>query len=170
MAEVFAHEPCVTRDPRTGELLMVSVNQPISGPFANVSLFNASSVCTCTPNCTRSSRHQCQVNCTSGSRRSFLPIIRTAPGVDGQVSLVTCLVTCLVTSLVTCLDTCLTWVSAIAPVWQWSESYIGPATLVVQLYIIYMYHTAAARTLCYMLDLGARFLLCLTWGHGFCYA
>jgi hypothetical protein len=29
VAGVFAHEPCVTRDPRTGELLMVSVNYPV---------------------------------------------------------------------------------------------------------------------------------------------
>jgi|EP01047_Picozoa_sp_COSAG01_P058908 hypothetical protein len=53
VAGVFAHEPCVTRDPRTGELLMVSVNYPVSGPFANASVFNASDICTCTPGCTR---------------------------------------------------------------------------------------------------------------------
>ena len=86
VADVFAHEPCVTRDARTGELLMVSVNQPVSGPFANASVFNASGVCTCTPNCTRravGSRVMCHANCTSGPRQAFLPIIRTAPGPAG---------------------------------------------------------------------------------------
>ena len=41
VAPVFAHEPCVTRDPRTGELLMVSVNFPVEGEFSNQSVFNA---------------------------------------------------------------------------------------------------------------------------------
>ena len=88
VAGVFAHEPCVTRDPRTGELLMVSVNQPVTGRFSNASVFNASGICTCTTNCTRravGSRNRCHANCTSGNRNAFLPIIRTAPGVDGPV-------------------------------------------------------------------------------------
>ena len=86
VAGVFAHEPCVTRDPRTGELLMVSVNYPVIGPFSNASVFNSSDVCTCTANCTRGavgSRAKCQTNCTSGVRHPMLPIVRTAPGVGG---------------------------------------------------------------------------------------
>lgn len=53
IAPVFAHEPCVTRDPRTGELLMVSVNYPVEGPYSNASVFNASDICMCTSNCTK---------------------------------------------------------------------------------------------------------------------
>jgi hypothetical protein len=52
VAPVFAHEPCVTKDPGTGELLMVSVNFPVDGPYSNHSVFNTSGICTCTPNCT----------------------------------------------------------------------------------------------------------------------
>ena len=53
VAGVFAHEPCVTIDRRTGELLMVSVNYPVAGRYSNASVFNASDVCTCTASCTR---------------------------------------------------------------------------------------------------------------------
>lgn len=87
VVEVFAHEPCVTRDPRTGELLMVSVNFPVDGPFANRSIFNASGICTCTPECTQRAvgpRRKCDANCSSPpSPHPFLPILRTASRPDG---------------------------------------------------------------------------------------
>jgi len=86
VAGVFAHEPCVTRDVRTGELLMVTVNFPVSGKFANASIFNSTGVCECTSNCTRravGSRVKCKANCTPSAQHPFLPIIRTAPGVEG---------------------------------------------------------------------------------------
>jgi hypothetical protein len=82
VAGVFAHEPCVTRDPRTGELLMVSVNYPVcrlnpapvrgsslrtaiahscavltpvqvEGKYSNETVFNSSGICQCTADCTR---------------------------------------------------------------------------------------------------------------------
>ena len=87
VAPVFAHEPCVTRDPRDGSLLMVSVNQPVSGKYANASVFNASEICTCTANCTMhavGSRQKCRnSSCAGRDRNSFLPIIRTAKSVEG---------------------------------------------------------------------------------------
>ena len=87
VAPVFAHEPCVTRDPRDGSLLMVSVNQPVSGRFANASVFNASEICVCTANCTMravGSRQKCSnASCVGRNRDSFLPIIRTANHPNG---------------------------------------------------------------------------------------
>eukprot|EP01052_Picozoa_sp_SAG31_P029032 SAG31_NODE_2854_length_4992_cov_3.213570_1_plen_400_part_00 len=90
VAPVFAHEPCVTRDPRTGELLMVSVNYPVEGEFSNQSVFNSSMICICTANCTRAavgSRKRCKSTCTSPEtgpeNHPFLPIVRTAPAAAG---------------------------------------------------------------------------------------
>eukprot|EP00036_Acanthoecidae_sp_10tr_P012986 CAMPEP_0206288316 /NCGR_PEP_ID=MMETSP0106_2-20121207/1553_1 /ASSEMBLY_ACC=CAM_ASM_000206 /TAXON_ID=81532 /ORGANISM="Acanthoeca-like sp., Strain 10tr" /LENGTH=351 /DNA_ID=CAMNT_0053718865 /DNA_START=128 /DNA_END=1180 /DNA_ORIENTATION=- len=85
VAPVFAHEPCVTKDPLTGTLLMVSVNYPVTGRYSNTSVFNASGICTCTANCTRAavgSRHKCN-NCSNAGHHPFLPIIRTAPAASG---------------------------------------------------------------------------------------
>jgi hypothetical protein len=79
IAPVFAHEPCVTRDVRTGELLMVSVNYPSVGEFSNTSVFNTSGICVCTPNCTKNavgSRAACP--CSNKGHHPFLHIIRTA--------------------------------------------------------------------------------------------
>ena len=86
MAGVFAHEPCVTQDPRTGELLMVSVNYPVEGEYSNQSIFNSSGICECTPNCTRGavgSRRKCSTCPRAADRSDFLPIIRTAPSPEG---------------------------------------------------------------------------------------
>lgn len=85
VAGVFAHEPCVTVDRRTGELLMVSVNYPITGPFSHPSVFNASGVCNCTAKCTQAamgSRNKCGT-CSHPGSHPFLPILRTAPSVAG---------------------------------------------------------------------------------------
>ena len=92
VAPVFAHEPCVTRDPRTGELLMVSVNFPVEGTFSNQSIFNASMICSCPANCTPSEQNQCKPTCPIPpefgppnhlSYHPFLPIVRTAPSAAG---------------------------------------------------------------------------------------
>eukprot|EP00037_Helgoeca_nana_P019895 m.195893 g.195893 ORF g.195893 m.195893 type:complete len:537 (-) comp25039_c0_seq1:70-1680(-) len=85
VAPVFAHEPCVTKDVRTGELMMVSVNYPVHGEYSNASVFNTSGICTCTANCTKSavgSRQKCNM-CKHPGEHPFLQIIRTAPGPDG---------------------------------------------------------------------------------------
>lgn len=88
VASVFAHEPCVTRDPRTGELLMVSVNYPAEGKYSNTSVFNSSEICTCTASCTRAavgSRNKCNMCSKHPSTHNnvFLPLMRTAPSAGG---------------------------------------------------------------------------------------
>ncbi len=88
VAPVFAHEPSVTRDPRTGELLMVSVNYPVDGQYSNQTIFNSSGICTCTANCTKAavgSRNKCGM-CRHPGSHPFLPIIRTAPRAEGPWS------------------------------------------------------------------------------------
>jgi hypothetical protein len=85
VAPVFAHEPCVSRDPLTGELLMVSVNYPTVGRYSNRSVFNTSGICTCTANCTRAavgSRRKCEM-CQHPGSHDFLPVMRTAPRAAG---------------------------------------------------------------------------------------